>query len=649
MRSLRFAVLLSSLVTARCAGFTANGHNVIEATAYRHLLSRANIERLSAIAGRTFSGKDALDALIAYRILDQPRRWGKNAVADPLNSLPIVRSGNLDMVLSRQFEGNSQCFHFLARSSDVYWDTTTDPIRGYPHMLYDSAYPRCVAFITSMFQQVLNNALAARAGDHDVYGLMHSVADSYSEAHVERDSLGRIVYCRFWQPTAIIPFFLHPSAERFYFGPWHHKFTDHRDAEYWREIAYGVDCSSAKNPYQVDDSCLSQGALRAADALEELLIVLCENVLHEQRDHRIDTGYEARSWQRYLDEFFVGWKSQARERKLREDEREWRPLLHAGVDFHQTAPTGDGTARDYSLVLNLDVPVPTVGPVTPALIANYGIREYADHSTAPLLRLGYSLVFQFADDFDLRVTPFEREFVFGTHIGETRNLISFFQIEGIIDRRLWLRAEIPRFTTTGWIKNDFGFSAGWSDSWDLGEWFSELIGTREPMPFKGEAWKVPAAAEIKSAHIGTGMSFSITPINFEFTQFANRLYGGSLQVLWDRNSSGERNPGFANGVELDYSLSAELGYVLRYHFSPHFAITTEPINFEKSFLGSDPHPSGDLHWDIQTTLGVTVLLTHTDVTLGLMRFSWRDAFDHQSPFYQGIPAGLRIGASFFVP
>ena len=26
--------------------------------------------------------------------------------------------------------------------SDVYWDTTTDPTYGYPHMLYDSAYPR---------------------------------------------------------------------------------------------------------------------------------------------------------------------------------------------------------------------------------------------------------------------------------------------------------------------------------------------------------------------------------------------------------------------------------------------------------------------------------------------------------------------------
>lgn len=154
-------------------GFTANGHNVIEATAYRHILAQANIERLSMIAGRTFSGKDALDLLIAYRILDEPRGWREGYAKDPLNTLPIIRSGNLDYILSRQFEGNSQCFHFMARASDVYWDTTTDPTYHYPHMLYDSAYPRCVAFMTSTFFVVLNNALAARSGNHDVYALMH--------------------------------------------------------------------------------------------------------------------------------------------------------------------------------------------------------------------------------------------------------------------------------------------------------------------------------------------------------------------------------------------------------------------------------------------------------------------------------------------
>src|SRR5438105_1796625 len=112
--------------------FTSNGHNVIETAAYRHLLAQSNVDRLSMIAGHPFSGKDALDALIAYRILDRPHEWPEGGSRDPLKSLPVVRSGNLDFILSRQFEGNSQCFHFMARSSDVYWDTTTDPTYGYP-------------------------------------------------------------------------------------------------------------------------------------------------------------------------------------------------------------------------------------------------------------------------------------------------------------------------------------------------------------------------------------------------------------------------------------------------------------------------------------------------------------------------------------
>src|SRR5579871_6410952 len=152
-----------------------------------------------------------------------------------------------------------------------------------------------------------------------------------------------------------------------------------------------------------------------------------------------------------------------------------------------------------------------------------------------------------------------------------------------------------------------------------------------------------------TAKLGNAVSFSITPVNFEFNRYANRLYGGSLQLMFDRNKSGERNPGLANGFELDYSLSGELGYILRYYFSPHFAITSEPVDYVHSFSGADPHPSGDLTWDVQSTAGVMVLLTHSDVTLGLMRVSWRDVFAKQSPFYQGMPAGLRIGGNFYVP
>ena len=707
---LTFSSLTISVLTMRSAfAFTSKGHDIIEATAYRHLLERTNIARLSAIAGRPFSGKDALDILIAYRILDEPHDWKSGPTNDPLKSLPIVRSGNLDYILSRQFEGNSQCFHFLARSSDVYWDTTTDPTYGYPHMLYDSAYPRCVAFLTSRFEGVLNNALAARAGDHDVYSLLHSVADSYCSAHVARivgdaDSNWRILYCKVWEPTAFIPYLFHPEAERFFGGPWGHKLTDERDEDYWNNNVADSTCSIAKNPYQVDDDCLSPRGKEAVAATEELLIVLAENVLRERIYHRIDTAFEHASWNAYLAHYFAGWKGVAPARLLRPDEREWRPLFHAGIEYHpssitlpagamQKAATTDRgrpmmLVRDYTADFNLDIPMGVLGPVLPGVMVDYGERQYEGgltdrgRSTSPILRVGYSLAFEFADDFAIRMTPFEREFLLAPgHKGETRNLVSFLEIEGIIDRHFWFRAEAPRFTAQGWLPNDYGIAAGYSEGWDFGKWFSEVTGSGKPLPLAGKEWHVPSGPntnqEIDQAKLGSGMSMSATIFNMEFNPYANQLYGISAQLLWDRNSSGERTKGFADGLELDYMLPdawrdepaptaatlgnpvmlpqpeapaiAEAGYILRYYLSPHFAITALPIEAVKPIDGTEPHPAGNFAWDCQSTLGIMALLMHTDFTLGLVRISWRDALAHKSPFYQDLPAGLRIGANFFIP
>lgn len=655
MRQFRIGLLLTLYLPLRVSAFTSNGHDIIEAMAYRRLLARANITRLSNMVGRPFSGKDALDALISYRILDRPHDWPNGNSNDPLMSLPIVRSGNLDYILSRQFEGNSQCFHFMARASDVYWDTTTDPTYGYPHMLYDSAYPRCIAFMTSMYHVILGNALAAWAGDHDVYGLMHCIADSYSAAHVDRDSNWQIIYLKVWEPTAVIPYFFHPAAERFFDGPWGHKFSDSRDDDYWDNAVTDPTCSSAVNPYEVDWDCLSPRAIQAVKATEELLIVLTENVLTQTRERHIDTAFQQWTWKQYLATYFVGWKGVAPSRRLRADEREWRPLIHLGVDYHSTT-VNNSIDRDYTATLNADAPIGALGPVTPGFLVNYGIREYPDHTIAPVLRAGYSLSFDFADDFQLRMTPFEREFVFTKqHRGETRNLVSIVQLEGIVDRHFWFRLEAPRFWTSGWLANDYGVSVGWSDGWDIGTWLSLRFRTGKAMPLAGSRWHVPDSAEIRNSQLGTRMSISITPLHYEFNSYANHLLGLSGQLIWDRNRSGERQKGFASGLELDLSEDAEefqsleAGYILRYYLTPHFAVTSEPANFVVSLDGAEPHPSGPLTWDAESTLGVMALLSHSDLTVGLARISWRDALHHASPFYMDLPAGFRIGANFFIP
>ncbi|HWF44262.1 MAG TPA: hypothetical protein VG537_06445 [Candidatus Kapabacteria bacterium] len=643
-------------------GWIVEGHNIIEAAAYRRLLASSDIERLSKIAGHPFSGKDALDLLIAFRILDKPHRWGEKVNDDPLLSMPIVRSGNLDMVLSRQFEGNSQCFHFMAEASDVYWDTTTDPTYHYPHMLYDSAYPRCIAFITSMFNVILNNVEASHAGDHDVYGLIHCIADSYSAAHVDRDTATwKIIHLNVWQPTAFIPYFFHPQAEPFYHDDSHHKARDQRDLDYFIHPIVNSTCSNYISPWQVDDDCLSERALKAVETVEELLIVLSECVLHNQKVGHEDRPYENSVWQTYVETYFVGWKSQAPIRMLRPDEREWRPLLQMGIEDRSTT---DGIrAYDYTARVNLDIPIAVIAPLTAGIDVAYGLREFQDHSSSPILKVGYSLVFQLNEEFQVRSTPLMREFVLSKQYADrSRYLISFLDLEAIIDRRLYIRLEPPRFGTSGWVPNDYGLAVGYTNKFDLGRWFSEHFSRYDSQQPEGAAWEVPSEDVIKHSDLGSGMSFSGSAIDYIFNRYYNSILGISALVVWDRNTSGVRKKGFANGAEIDYFLPLErasaashpaqslrLGYLLRYYLTRDLAITTEPVMGVKPFPATEPHPSGDLSWDVQSTVGMVFIMGHSDFTLTLMRVSWRDLVAHQWPFYQNFPAGFRIGANFYIP
>src|SRR5579883_131326 len=639
--------LLSLAAVEPCFGWTAEGHNIIEAIAYRRLLDMKAIPRLSWITGKDFSGKDVLDALIAYRVLDSPHRWGLKMSSDLLASLPVVRSGNLDKVLSRQFEGNSQCFHFMAEPSDVYWDTTTDPQYGYPHMLYDSAYPRVVAFMTSMFYLVLNNVEGSHTGDHDVYALMHTVADSYSPAHCERDIDGKIIYLKVWQPAAFIPYIFHPQGWAFFSGPTHHRAGDKRDNEYFDYPLRDSTCNIYVNPWQVGYECLSDRGKMAVEATEELLITLCDNVLRNKRVHGHDTAYEHRTWNTYVSHYFAGYKGVAQTRYLRPYEREWRPLLHFGLSAHSTNDIQ--RAVDYTAGFNLDIHTAGISPLMTGLAISYGLREYADHTNTPVLKLGYTLAWQFSDSFELRTTPLEREFLLRQdYVNRSRFVVSFLDAEAIIDHAFWIRLESPHWTTHGWIPNDYGISIGYANPWDLSRWISERVISYKERQTKGDLWEVPTDDQIMNSRLGTGMSASATIVNFTFNPYYNSIFGPSAQLLWDRNANGVRRIGFANGVELLYGQALELGYMLRYYLRYDLAITSDPIIAVKPFP-TEQHPSGELTWDAQSTLGFTMIAGHTDFTLGIARLSWRDLFAKKPPLYQSLPEGVRVAANFYIP
>ena len=299
--------------------------------------------------------------------------------------------------------------------------------------------------------------------------------------------------------------------------------------------------------------------------------------------------------------------------------------------------------------LNLDIPIAVISPLTTGIDVAYGIREFQDHASAKVLKIGYSLVFQLSEGIQFRSTPLLREFVLDKqYSNQSRYLLSFLDFEAVIDRRIFFRLESPHYSTNGWVPHDYGIEIGYSNKWDLGRWYSDHLQTYHDRAAKDDAWEVPTEEQIKHSYLGSGMSFSATVIDYEFNPYFNPIFGISALVVWDRNSGGVRKPGFANGIELDYAHALELGYLLRYYLTNNIAITTEPLDGVKPFP-TQPHPSGDLTWDIQSTAGIIFIMGHSDFTLTLMRLSWRDLVAKQWPFYQDFPAGLRIGANFYVP
>ena len=142
--------------------FELDGHEVIEATAYKRLLA------LAAVPGTgppEISGRALLGALIATGILAKPPCFdhakpsgdcGATQRLDlPLQYWPTLRAGAPDLVLDRQIGQHGQCQHFMAHTDDAL--TPVDPRLGVPGGLATTAYQRCVRVAGLVFDGILRD------------------------------------------------------------------------------------------------------------------------------------------------------------------------------------------------------------------------------------------------------------------------------------------------------------------------------------------------------------------------------------------------------------------------------------------------------------------------------------------------------------
>jgi hypothetical protein len=305
---LRITVLAFGLMAAReraAFAFGLDGHEIIEAAAYKRLLS-ANV-----VPGTSVSGRTLLATLIADGVLYQPPcfnldpsrgcRFGGRLDA-PIGFWPVVGSGALDLIIDRQLGQQGQCQHFMAETKDAL--TPVDPRLGVPTDLVTTAYTRCVLAAGTAFDRILRIPRLANWRLGGAYALMHGIQDAFSAAHAKRDDDGKIIHLLSWTLIDWPSYFRHG---RFSFPPAvHHRITDDRDADFLRADARtdaGARCDELPSPYAVPESCLTPKALRAVAAIEDLLVALYrlrDQASREGRTATLASPNDAAAWREYV-------------------------------------------------------------------------------------------------------------------------------------------------------------------------------------------------------------------------------------------------------------------------------------------------------------------------------------------------------------
>jgi hypothetical protein len=295
--SLFVAMVAFGLAMAReraASAFELEGHEVIEAAAYKRILSS------SLVRGTRVSGRTLLATLIADGVLYQPRcfdlahpRGGcplGGRLQVPLAYWPVLGSGAMDLIINRQLNQEGQCQHFMAETKDGL--SPPDPRSGTPIGLGVTAYKRCATLAGVAFDGILRNPRRANWRLVGTYALMHAIEDSFSAAHVARDDRWRIVHLLSW---TLIDWPAYFRRRIFAFPPeTHHAVSDARDKDYLRADArteQGDHCDELANPYAVPESCLTPRALLAVSAIEDLLVDL-----YRLRDQGSSEGRTATLW-----------------------------------------------------------------------------------------------------------------------------------------------------------------------------------------------------------------------------------------------------------------------------------------------------------------------------------------------------------------
>jgi hypothetical protein len=296
--------LVSSLWPAAAQAFLPEGHEIIEATAYRRLLTMERVP-LTEVSGRAL-----LVALMRSGVLRLPTCLERRPLAMgcgepeqndlPLGHWPQLRAGGADLILDRQLSARGQAQHFMAETADAL--SPLDESLGVPGDLARAAYRRCITVMTAVLDGILRDPALAFRRVVGMYPLIHGIEDSFSAAHVDRDEQLRIVHLLSWALIDWPRYFLHgrwsfPSAT-------HHAIHEKRDEDYLLPAEERPDCHELHQPWAIPEDCLTPRARAAADAVFDLLVLtyrLQARAAAESRRASLAAPEDAALWREYVE------------------------------------------------------------------------------------------------------------------------------------------------------------------------------------------------------------------------------------------------------------------------------------------------------------------------------------------------------------
>jgi hypothetical protein len=544
---LLLAAAAAALPAAPASAFDSKGHVVIEALAYRSLVEGHDGQPPRPDVLRDLLNDGALAPPICFgRGPNPPHYCVDYALTNPLLAWPRPRTDQPDAAFRRQFSDAGQCFHFMATLEDA----ETDPIPGtsIPRALATSALVRCRDLLDALLRQiVIEGGPGTRKSAYGLYELMHSIGDSFSGSHSERQAGSlKIGYLRVWKPLEKIARIPTERSQKIPDAVYH-KWDDHRDKQYVSEdlVVPGHDrCKDLTGqPYEVPYECLSESGDQARRALVDLLVIVRDlRKAHLAAGPVADPHPEASdAWRTYKETWFAAaYACQGAECEAKQP-ADAVPGAYAmfGLDTTYNSSRGffdvaaRGTLLRYSWELN---------PFIYTVSAELGARRFNSGEVSGLAGLELNLTLPLGKRASLGFAPAAWRVAFGGDKGGTDLVTRLLRFDMRVGERWFLSLNAP--IEVNWRKPAVEWSVGLGLAYAPGT--SQAAGGplirshSEKVERTDDSWTPPEApyGRLLGRRPSLYVATSATTVQTPDVSVPGRVYGlGSVggEVMWDRD------------------------------------------------------------------------------------------------------------------